>query len=125
MFRHWLPAIGWAAVILALYATPGADFPELEGWNLLRIDKIAHFCIFTIFFVVMKVAMIKSGATSRVWLTTVLTGCVYGISLEVIQGAIFVGRFFEWSDLAANVLGVLVGDVIFRLIYGRLEAARP
>lgn len=123
MLRPWIPAISWAALIFALYSAPGSDFPDLDGWSFLRIDKIAHFVIFSIFFVVLKVAFLKEGKVRKVWLKVSVVAWIYGFSLEVIQGAVFVDRYFEWSDLLANFLGVLLGDVIFRFIYGRIGMA--
>jgi VanZ family protein len=123
MFRNWIPAVCWAFLILILYGTPGDDFPDLESWNFFRIDKVAHFAVFAIFYVTLKVALLKSGKRIRVGIKAGLIALVYGISLEFIQGSVFVGRYFEWSDMLANIIGVFIGDVIFRLIYRKVYAA--
>lgn len=40
---------------------------------------------------------------------------LYGLLLEMLQGAFFPHRHFEWGDVLANSLGVLIGFFVFKL----------
>lgn len=42
---------------------------------------------------------------------------IYGFGLEVVQYSFFEYRYFEWIDALANVLGVLIGFGLFKIMY--------
>lgn len=40
----------------------------------------------------------------------------YGLLLELIQYTFFPNRYFEWQDALANVIGVLIGGMLFAMV---------
>ena len=43
---------------------------------------------------------------------------VYSIILEFLQGSLSFDRVFELQDIFSNLLGVLCGYLLFKLLYG-------
>lgn len=89
---------------------------RVEGIGYL--DKIEHAFAY---FVLMSSFMFAFKKTEI--LTTkrsyyLLVGAsAYGFLLELAQYTFFPNRYFEWVDAMANVLGVIIGYLIFKLIF--------
>ena len=95
-------------------------FPmQVEGVKFL--DKWEHTFAYAVLVISFLVAFQKNGLLQpKNWLL-LLVGCaLYGILLEVAQFVFFPNRFFEWFDALANVLGALIGSLIYKLLgYGK------
>ena len=50
----------------------------------------------------------------------VLLSSVYGLTLEFAQFQFFTYRYFEWADAVANVLGAVLGFLIFLTVKGKI-----
>ena len=56
----------------------------------------------------------------------ILTVCaVFGTILEFLQQELSVGRMAELLDIVADCVGVLLGFVIFRTVYGVFPGVIP
>ena len=98
-------------------------FGGLQVVGLLQLLGGIHLSIcFKILFLLLGTGFIKQGTypflrTSTLMKVFVIT-LLYGIAIELLQGAVFVDRSFELSDVLANSFGSLLGWGGFLLIYG-------
>lgn len=110
----FIPAVTVALGIFLLSTLFSIPF-QVEGVSFL--DKIEH-CF--AYFVLMMSFLIAFKKTNRLsasrctWLMLLLS--LYGFGLELTQYLLFPNRYFEWFDALANVLGVVLGFLIFRFI---------
>ena len=78
-------------------------------WNI-----VGNICLYIPFgFIVADVINLKSGKHSF-WLSTLVV-FITSISTEIIQ--MFIGRSFDIDDIILNVLGGIIGYLIFRLFF--------
>ena len=123
ILRHMVWFFSWIIVVALLYAIPGGDLPVLDVWDLLSFDKIAHFGVFALLSLFISIGLKRQMSfptlRRRALRTAALFSLVYGGVLEALQGVLFQDRYSDWFDFAANALGVLLGLVIFRLLYGK------
>lgn len=121
--RHMIWSLLWAAIIAFLYFIPGKDMPITSIWDLFQLDKIGHLGVFALFVLITKVGMKRQTRFSRLRQNStraaLLIAIPYGGVLEFIQGTVSPDRNSDVMDFVANVVGCVLGIVIFRLIYGR------
>lgn len=103
----------WAAALFFLSALPDVGAPE---WALVN-DKVAHAGAYAVLGATLARGHRRSGgAVGHGWL--ILAGALYGLTDEFHQ--IYVpGRSPDLADLAADVVGVLLGYGTTRVILGR------
>lgn len=119
--RHLLPSIFWTGAVIFLYALPGNDLPGAKLWDVLPLDKVAHFAVFGLYSCMLCIGLAKQTSLPikrfSPSLHAVVWGLVFGSILEAIQGAVFFQRTTDVMDMLANGAGILVGYVIFTLLY--------
>ena len=116
-WRHVMIPISWALLIFGLHAIPGSELPE-QSFELLHVDKLIHLAMFSVLSASVFVALGKSGTIRKYkWYAGVMM-CMYGVGLEFAQDVWFEGRFASVGDMLADGLGVLMGRLAFRGIYG-------
>ncbi len=80
-------------------------------------DKLAHFLVYFILSALMVWEIGKSQEFSKkqtIWTVFGLTA-IYGIVIEMLQGAFFVYRYFEIMDIFANITGSICGVLLIAL----------
>lgn len=116
-FRYNLFGMLWALFILVLTLLPGSNMPKT---TILSFDKIAHFGIFCMLFLLLAVGFTKQYTFRPLKKKPVefafALSVAYGVVIEIIQ--IFIpGRSFELLDVVANSIGVGLGLGVFYIIY--------
>jgi len=87
---------------------------QVEGVGYL--DKLEHSFAYFVLIISFMLAYKKAGSlTQKRSYRLLLIASLYGFILELVQYKFFSYRFFEWLDAGANVAGVLIGFVIFKL----------
>lgn len=123
-FRHLIWSLLWAIIIAGLYLAPGKDMPNMEFWDFLQFDKVGHLAVFCLLTLFLKVGFKRQSAfpklQNRSSLWALMFAVPYGGILEFIQGTISPDRHSDVFDFGANVVGCILGIVIYRLIYRRL-----
>jgi VanZ family protein len=113
----WTPAVLWAATIFALSSVPGSALPLLPGQS----DKLVHGTVYAILGAVCFRAIALTwtwGRRSAVAISTLLA-LLYGITDEIHQ-AFTPRRTPDWRDGLADIIGGLIGALIYAaVIYGR------
>ena len=120
--RPLIPSWSVALAILVLYMVPGSELSSMSIWDLVGTDKLAHVAIFSVFTATLVTGLRKlngsARANARAKSVAFSVAVGYGAILEILQGSILWGRTLDFFDFLANVLGALLGLMLFRLIYG-------
>jgi len=111
-FLWFVPAITFLLGIFAL--STFLPIPtQIEVTN--HSDKIKHVSAYTVLTLSFFVAFYKTGVFTV--MTTVITLpslAGYGILIELLQHYFFENRHFEWYDIIANTIGIVIGFFITR-----------
>jgi hypothetical protein len=100
-------------VSLAVLFAPGSDVPSAPP----GVDKLVHGGLFAALALTGSWAGIRPGA-----LVAPLVG--YAAVSEVVQGLAPLARSASVADFLADVLGILVGLLLWALLTGRRQSAR-
>ena len=120
-WRHYLPAMLCAAVILIASGIPGNYLPEIKSFrDWLGPDKILHlflFGTFQYFFIYCYFRSHRENVLSvPIILLLLLIGMLFGIFTEILQRYLFTGRSANAYDAAADAIGCMAGLGFFFLI---------
>ena len=87
------------------------DGPDLDSF--IDYDKVVHI----IFYLVMSYLLSRSIAKNQVKyiLLSIVLCSIYGAIIEYLQGALELGRYFDYYDIIAIIIGSLIGAFIYRL----------
>ncbi|WP_370086799.1 VanZ family protein [Ekhidna sp.] len=79
-------------------------------------DKIEHCFAYLVLILSFLIAFKKTNRlTNGMSIKLLLISSLYGFGLEFTQYVFFPNRFFEWVDAIANVLGAVLGFLVFKL----------
>lgn len=120
--RGFVPGLFWAIVILLLTGLPGSVFPRVVTfWDWLTPDKIVHVIIFGIFTFLMiwgyRAQYLMNQHRLKYLLTTIVIGVLFGALTEYLQKVLFVGRCGNIFDFCADVVGCVLGLIVFWAFY--------
>lgn len=121
-FKNFWPALLWAIVVFVLSAIPGNYFPSITSfWDWLGPDKIVHLAFYALLSYLVFNGMHRqySKANKRLSLVflTLFIGTVFGLFIEIMQYYVFVGRSGNLYDFIANVIGCVIGVLVYVGVY--------
>jgi VanZ family protein len=112
-----------------LLLLPGNDLEGSSWWETYKIDKVVHIVTFSILSLSTSITLSKLRVlidTNYRLMTLILVVCtIFGTILEFLQQELRVGRSVELLDIVADCIGVLLGFVIFRIVYGVFPGVIP
>ncbi|WP_417427601.1 VanZ family protein [Halpernia sp.] len=109
LFRKIVLPIYWAFLTYMLLK-PGIE--NQEYWFMFPgIDKIIHLSIFAFLGFCISISFIRLH-----FFYFLLIILLYGISTEVLQEVMGLGRSFEFLDILADILGSLIGYIIYKFV---------
>lgn len=79
------------------------------------IRKSAHIIVFTIFIVLILLTLSQKWQNKKVFISAILLTILWTWGDEITKISI-PGRHFSWCDTFLNLLGVIIGIIIFKLI---------
>lgn len=108
--QRYGPAIAWVILLFILSSIPNLAFPvRFFGWD----DKIHHALAYMPLGFLLLRGIVGKGEYRRQALgLAICIGALYGISDEIHQHFV-PGRFMDWTDAAADAVGVTLGSGIF------------
>lgn len=113
--KIWYLPAGCVALGILLLSTVLEIPIQLEGVS--GIDKWEHAFAYAVLAGAFLEAFRRNGRlTLQLSIITLLLASVYGLLLEWTQYLFFDHRYFEWKDAIANVLGALIGFLLFHLL---------
>ena len=116
--KYYLPALIWALIILFLSAKAGISLPE-SIFDFIAMDKLGHFGIYGILTAIILWGNYKTGLPldRNTGITAILWSGIYGIVMELMQYYFFPGRYFEYLDIIANIIGAICGFALYKYLY--------
>lgn len=106
----------WTVFIACLSLMPGESLPSRDWMNRIHADKIVHAVLYGILVLLYIRAFVKSGS----WpLHVIAMSCgiavTTGFVIELLQWAGASGRYFDLLDIMANITGVIIGAILYRI----------
>jgi len=120
--KSFWPAIGMFILATTLFCIPGNELPEEDWLGEINADKLVHVGLFAVLVALWGlpvVARVHPDVNSRpvktalFWVVTV--AIVYGIGIEVIQGAYIPLRSYSVADMVADGIGSVIGGFFVNL----------
>lgn len=115
--KNFWPGLIWGCIILALTLLPGNYFPTVGSfWNLFSPDKLVHLFIFGVFVILLKHGNYKQypGRSNRyITVAPIFAAVILGISTELLQAVLPIGRDANIYDAIANFVGIMLGWIFF------------
>ena len=129
IFRLITPSLFVVISLTFLLLLPGDDLDGSSWWATYKIDKLVHIIAFAILALSTAITLSKLRVLIDVnyrLMTIILVVCaIFGTILELLQQELRVGRSAELLDIVADCVGVLLGFVIFRIVYGVFPGVIP
>lgn len=109
-FREFKWGYFFLLVTMALFFTPGNEFPEVNWFNKLYLDKVLHAGMFSFLaFLFIYPRRKKDRVSKNLWITIILCCCtLYGLAVEVIQALFIPYRSGDVWDFVADLTGTLI-----------------
>ena len=119
MIKNILPAILWSVFVLFVSLVPGNELPKFQ-MEFLFVDKIAHAALFaglSFFWVFgLKKAGYKTLLNLRMDLVLFGGILLFGIGIELLQHFVIPQRHFDFFDIIANGVGIIIGFLFFNYV---------
>lgn len=113
----FLPAVIWAILVAFLSLSSVSIVPEFIWSDLIGVDKLGHAVFYSILGLLVFYGFYKHPKRYRYMvLWTVMMCSGFGILMEVLQMWMRTGRRFEFLDILADVIGVLIAYCIFNAL---------
>ena len=107
-----LTLLVWLVLILILSLIPvNTEVKELIPYQ----DKYIHIFMYLVLALFMMNCFVKIGFKQV--FVTIIFGIIYGSAIEVLQGLLNTGRYFDYFDIIANIIGSLTGSLLFYRFY--------
>lgn len=109
----WL-SVFWTLLIIFLCLGVSSDFPVIKVDNL---DKFVHFSLHLVFVFnwYLYFESKKQAAQSKLKLNLFLVSLLFGITIEIIQGALTKTRSADVFDVIANSFGAVLALLLIGL----------
>jgi len=124
-----MPSLFVVISLTFLLLLPGDDLEVSSWWATYKIDKLVHIIAFAILALSTSITLSKLRVLIDVnyrLMTLILIVCaIFGTILELLQQELRAGRSAELLDIVADCVGVLLGFVIFRIVYGVFPGVIP
>ena len=103
-------------VILYLTLSPS---DQIGDFSIYQYDKIGHFSLFFVwtFFFGLLILSFKDMDTNLLFVF--ITGSLFGITIEVLQGIMPFGRSADIGDAIADIIGTFCATILLYLIKER------
>ena len=111
LYRFKLLAFAWLFIISFLFFLPGSALPKQNWFAAMHLDKWVHVGLFAILSL-LCCAGFGNNAYRRLALIFVVT-VLYGLLVEIIQGAWVPNRSFDLFDLLADAGGSFFGIAVW------------
>jgi VanZ family protein len=109
-----IPALLWSGIIFFLCFLPGSKLPKEDWLDKIYFDKIVHAALYFILFSLIK--RIPEKPTKSILYIASILCIIQGIIIEFIQGSTLIqNRSFDLYDIVANIVGVLIAVVFFKI----------
>lgn len=100
----------WLLLITLLCMIPQEELPNAGG--IPHIDKLVHFVLYFVLSVLALFVLSKHKSSRK--LAIIATIFIFSFLIEIMQEIMPFGRAFSFTDLIANLSGILTGLLLFQ-----------
>jgi len=104
-------AILWTGIILYLSLISAQEAKNFNVWDIVGLDKLAHLVFYAGMTILWSMALSRKQPEKKIILFFSIS---FGVLMEICQLYLFNGRSFEIYDIVANVMGSLIGWILFK-----------
>lgn len=104
-------AVFWTILTLYLSLISARSAAKFNIWDFVGTDKLAHLIFYAIFSFLWSMSMRKRNVKKKYIL---IFSFSFGVLMEIFQLYLFNGRSFELYDIIANILGSVIGVILFQ-----------
>lgn len=119
ILSHRFPALAWTLFIFILLSLPGKMLPNENHFSLPQLDKLIHIILFGSFVFLWSFyysTRRKNFNLNRTYFRITIIACLYGYAMELIQKYFIPNRDYDIRDIAADVIGAIVGLLLVRMM---------
>lgn len=113
----YIAATVWTSMTIWGSSMPGSKVSKLNPLLFEGSDKILHFGVYLMMVLLWSVALKNRGKRIGGARLSFYMSVALGIILEICQSVFFESRSFEIMDIIANIMGSIVGLVLFYKLF--------
>lgn len=103
----------WTIAILVLCLMDLSDVNTVKRVRIPHADKIVHLLMYTILSFLWGMVLLRTHFFKEVnHIILIMSFVIFGLAIEILQGYGGFNRSFEWQDIVANTIGVIIGYFI-------------
>lgn len=124
---YWLLAILWTSIIIFLLCMPGSQVPKTAGSFKFPpgTDMAVHVVLFAVLHVLWARSFQRGFISSKYSIRIGSFIVAFGIVMEFIQYFFVPNRSFEWEDIVADIVGVVIGHFYLNLYAKKQTIKKP
>lgn len=104
-------ALLWTLLILYLSLISATTASKFNVFDLFGIDKIGHLIFYSTFSFLWCMSFRRRKIDK---INILFFSISFGVLMEICQLYLFNGRSFEYYDIVANILGSIIGIILFK-----------
>ena len=116
--KYWKSLLVTIAILVVSFINP-PELPEVQGFSF-GVDKIVH----VIMYLALASAMLLEHfviygktRTRRYWLLCGGFPLFVAVLTEICQETFFPTRSFDWDDIIANIIGIVIAFLFSKVIF--------
>ncbi len=106
--RAQIPAVLWTFVIASSCLAPAFSFSQFSFDQFIGVDKVLHLTLYFGFFILWFLSSDNRNIIPKKR-NLLLVSILFGVLIEVLQKHMGLGRSYDIADIAANIVGSLIG----------------
>ncbi|MGB1205613.1 MAG: VanZ family protein [Chitinophagales bacterium] len=108
----------WMSAMFVLSILPSGNVSKISFLDIPHIDKLVHaFCHFIIIILLLLDSQSRLYHYKNSIIIAISISFLYGFLIEIIQKLFITTRFFEISDIFANIIGSFTALFIFHFFF--------
>ena len=104
-------ALIWTIMILYLSLISANQATKFNVFDFYGVDKLGHIIFYTTFSFLWCMSFRERNTDKK---NILIFSISFGVLMEICQLYLFNGRSFELYDILANILGSVVGIILFK-----------
>ncbi len=103
----------WSAITVYLSLISARSASKFNVWDFVGIDKLGHLVFYSIFSFLWCMGLSRNMLDKK---NILFFSISFGVLMEICQLYLFNGRSFEFYDILANIIGSIIGVILFKCI---------
>lgn len=104
-------ALIWTCITLYLSLISAREAEKFNVWDIVGIDKLGHVVFYMIFSFLWSMSQRQRNYNKK---NVLFFAISFGVLMEICQLYLFNGRSFELYDILANIIGSVIGVILFK-----------